>query len=94
MIFVLIAYLIGSLNFGQLLSRVKEVKLGEANSGNFGATNAGRTYGFKYFILVFIGDFSKVFVATAILLLFSTNILFFSHAALAFSLVFIIVGHM
>ncbi len=67
LLFALIAYLMGSINAGQILSILGSKDLGTTGSRNFGATNAGRAYGAKGFAAVFIFDMMKA-VAVAIIL--------------------------
>lgn len=58
-LFVLIAYLLGSIPFGLLISKKRGVDIRATGSGNIGATNVGRALGLKFFILVFLLDFLK-----------------------------------
>ena len=66
-IIAVFSYLLGSLNFGVLISR-KEIKddVRDHGSGNAGATNMLRNYGKRYATLTIIGDIAKVFVAIAL----------------------------
>ncbi|HID65489.1 MAG TPA: glycerol-3-phosphate 1-O-acyltransferase PlsY [Aquificaceae bacterium] len=64
MLLVIIAYLLGSLTFGEIIARLKGVNLREIGSGNIGATNVSRALGKKYGILVFILDMLKGFIPT------------------------------
>ena len=64
MLLVIIAYLLGSLTFGEIIARLKGVNLREIGSGNVGATNVSRALGKKYGILVFILDMLKGFIPT------------------------------
>lgn len=64
-LFLLLAYFVGSIPFGLLFSKIKGVDIRKVNSGNIGATNVGRALGPKYAVLTFIGDMLKgaLFVA-------------------------------
>lgn len=65
--FVLIAvlsYLLGSLNFGVILSnKIKKDDVRNHGSGNAGTTNMLRSYGKGIALLTIIGDMLKVFAA-------------------------------
>ncbi len=62
---VLAAYLAGSIPFGYLVTYwVKGIDIRTVGSGNLGATNVGRTLGFRYFVLVFLLDMLKGFLPT------------------------------
>ena len=63
---VLISYLIGAIPFGYLIARWRGVDIFKVGSGNVGATNVGRALGWRFGILVFILDFLKGAVPTAI----------------------------
>ena len=66
MIFVAIAlfsYLLGSLNFGVILSKMKGEDVREKGSGNAGTTNMLRNYGKGMAALTIIGDMLKVVIA-------------------------------
>lgn len=60
------AYLIGSVQTSILFSRAKHDDIRTHGSGNAGATNMVRTYGFKAGILTFLCDFAKAFVAVGV----------------------------
>lgn len=63
----LISYLLGSLNFGVILSnKLKKDDVRNHGSGNAGTTNMLRSYGKKYAILTIIGDMLKVVAAIVI----------------------------
>ena len=62
---VLAAYLAGSIPFGYVVTFwVKGIDIRTVGSGNLGATNVGRTLGFRYFVLVFLLDMLKGFLPT------------------------------
>lgn len=63
-IVAIISYLLGSCNFGVIISKsLKKEDVRESGSGNAGTTNMMRTYGKTLGILTIIGDIAKVFVA-------------------------------
>lgn len=68
--FILIAvvsYLLGSLNFGVILSNhVKKDDVRNHGSGNAGTTNMLRNYGKGIALMTIIGDMLKVFIAIAV----------------------------
>ena len=61
-----IAYLLGSISSGLLVSRNSGHNLREEGSHNTGASNALRVLGIKGGALTFLGDFFKAFVAVMI----------------------------
>lgn len=62
-----ISYLLGSLNFGVLLSRKFENEdVRSKGSGNAGTTNMLRNYGKGMAVLTIVGDMAKVMVAILI----------------------------
>ena len=82
-----IAYLLGSINCGVLISRAYGKDIRNVGSGNAGATNMTRTFGKKAGILTFVGDFSKASVA-----LFICRIIFGLEGAFVAG-IFCILGH-
>ena len=63
-IVAIISYLLGSCNFGIIISKsLKKEDIRESGSGNAGTTNMMRTYGKILGLLTIIGDIAKVFVA-------------------------------
>lgn len=64
--YVLIAFFLGSLPFGQWLALVRGVDLRSQGSGNTGATNVGRVLGKKWGIFVFVLDLGKGWIAVAL----------------------------
>ena len=64
---MVIPYILGSLNFGLIISRAKyHDDVRKHGSGNAGTTNMLRTYGKKAAILTLVGDMLKAVVAVAI----------------------------
>ncbi|BDV02462.1 MAG: glycerol-3-phosphate acyltransferase [Candidatus Hepatoplasma vulgare] len=99
LIFIIIGYLIGSFNMGQILSRQKNYDLGKRGSKNYGATNAGRIFGRTGFILVFSFDFLKGIFA-ALLFTFLAEFIgtqygvrIFTDASICIALLFVLIGH-
>ena len=60
----LLAYLLGSIPFGVVLAKFKQVDLRQHGSGNIGATNVARTLGKTAGILTLLGDGGKGYLAT------------------------------
>ena len=71
-LFILLAYLLGSIPFGYLFGKAKGIDVREIGSKNIGATNVGRALGKKYFYLTFLLDAFKGFI---LVFLFRFNIL-------------------
>lgn len=65
-LYIVAAYLIGSIPFGYLAGRLNGVDLREHGSHNIGATNAVRVLGKKWGIPVFVCDFLKGYVPLAL----------------------------
>lgn len=62
-LFLLLAYLIGSIPFGLILGLVfKKIDIREYGSKNIGTTNTGRVLGKKYAIITYILDMLKGFI--------------------------------
>jgi glycerol-3-phosphate acyltransferase PlsY len=61
-LYVLAAYLSGSIPFALLVGLLKGVDLREVGSRNIGASNAGRVLGKPYFVIVLVLDALKGFV--------------------------------
>ena len=57
-----LAYLIGSVPTGYLLSSISGIDIREAGSGNIGATNVGRVVGWKAGLLTLVADAGKGFI--------------------------------
>lgn len=59
LLLIVFSYLLGSLLFGQIIAKWKNVDIRSVGSGNVGATNVARALGKKYAILVFLLDAFK-----------------------------------
>ena len=62
---IILAYLIGSVSGSLLVGRFKGVDIRKTGSGNAGGTNAFRSQGIGFALLVVIIDIGKGAVATA-----------------------------
>lgn len=83
-----IGYLIGSLNFGVILSKFYGRDIREVGSGNAGATNMMRVYGKKASILTLVGDASKAIIAVLL-----SRFLIFGYLGAYITGLFVIIGH-
>lgn len=61
-LYIVLAYLIGSVPFGYLAGKLNGIDLREHGSKNIGATNAVRVLGKKWGIPVFVCDFLKGYI--------------------------------
>jgi glycerol-3-phosphate acyltransferase PlsY len=66
-VLAVLAYLIGSIPIGFMIAKARGVDLRTIGSGNVGATNVYRAFGFRLAIFVFILDVTKGFIGTAVL---------------------------
>ena len=71
-LFLILAYLIGSIPFGYIFGKSKGIDIREIGSKNIGATNTGRALGFKYAVFTYLCDMTK---GAIIVFLFRFNIL-------------------
>ena len=62
----LVAFLLGSIPFGLIISRIKGVNIREHGSGNIGATNVLRVVGKKYGVTCLLLDALKGFIPVVI----------------------------
>src|ERR1051325_9757025 len=61
---IAVGFLSGSIPFGWIIGRVKGIDVRKHGSGNIGATNLGRLFGFRYFVLCFVLDVLKGLLPT------------------------------
>ncbi len=88
LISAVISYLLGSLNFGIIVSKLAlGIDLREHGSGNAGSTNAYRVMGPKLAVPVMIGDILKGVVASIV-----GNLIAGESGRLA-AMMFVVVGH-
>jgi acyl-phosphate glycerol 3-phosphate acyltransferase len=71
---LLVAYLIGAIPMGYWVAKLKGIDIFKVGSGNIGATNVGRVLGRKWGFFVFLFDFAKGALPTAIALNFPPEI--------------------
>ncbi len=62
-----ISYLLGSIPFGLLISRIKGIDIRKEGSGNIGATNVFRCVGKSWGIITFVLDVLKGFISAFII---------------------------
>ncbi len=66
LLFIILAYLIGSIPFGYIIGKIKKIDIRTKGSGNIGATNVGRLLGKKYAVLTYFLDLLKGAVLVAL----------------------------
>ncbi len=96
LIFSIIAYLIGSLSWAIIISKVfMKEDIRSKGSGNAGATNITRNYGKKVGLIVFVLDIAKPVVAVAIpsIIMEHTDSALFSNMSLQLIGLFALIGH-
>lgn len=95
LIWAVIGYLIGSINFSLILTlnSKDKVKISELGSGNPGATNALRNYGWKFGLLIFLLDVSKSYWFTFIGIVLLKFVPFFDSLLVQLISLSVIIGH-
>ncbi|MGL5438116.1 MAG: glycerol-3-phosphate 1-O-acyltransferase PlsY [Metamycoplasmataceae bacterium] len=102
LVFGILGYLIGSINFALLITSHSKSKqnIRELGSGNPGATNAMRTYGVKFGAFIFFLDVSKAYWFAFMLGAFQKYIPFFQTPENGIpqilpqvATIFVIIGH-
>ncbi len=86
----LLAYLIGSIPFGLIISRMRGIDIRKHGSGNIGATNVFRVVGKKWGITVFILDALKGYMSVLLPVIFKQQAPLTLSLALALA---VILGH-
>lgn len=89
MFYIVISYFIGTILFAALVGKLKKVNLQQANSGNLGARNAGRTLGKSAFVVVAVGDGLK-----GLLVVVMGRMLEMSEPMIACAVLAVILGHL
>jgi glycerol-3-phosphate acyltransferase PlsY len=59
---IVVAYLLGSIPFGVVIAKLRDVDLRKVGSGNIGATNAARALGRGWGVLVLLLDAAKAYL--------------------------------
>ena len=77
-LFIILSYLIGSINFAYSIAGSKNLDISSSGSGNPGTSNILRTLGKKYAVLVLLGDVLKGIIP---ILLFDQNLIIYGVAA-------------
>lgn len=71
--FIALGYLSGSIPFGYIIGKLKNINIQKQGSGNIGGTNVYRSLGFKYAVLVGLLDVFKVVLPAIIAKQYLTN---------------------
>ncbi|WP_431026786.1 glycerol-3-phosphate acyltransferase [Lysinibacillus sp. LZ02] len=87
--YLVISYLIGTLMTAYFVGKWKGINLQQANTGNLGARNAGRTLGKVAFLLTVIGDGLK-----GVLVVFLGRYLGFEDVWITAGILFVVLGHL
>lgn len=66
----IMAYLVGSIPTGKIIARYKGIDIQRVGTGNIGASNAYKVLGFRYGLLVLLGDLGKAYLFIYIAYLF------------------------
>ncbi len=69
---IIFSYLIGSIPFGYIIGKCKNIDIRKVGSGNIGATNVTRNIGIMSGVLCFIFDFLKGYIPTLIFSVYIT----------------------
>lgn len=89
MIYLLLSYLFGTILFAVVIGKLKGIDLQQANSGNLGARNAGRTLGKWAFILVAVGDGLK-----GLIVVVAGRMLELPELTIALAVIAVVLGHL
>jgi acyl phosphate:glycerol-3-phosphate acyltransferase len=85
----LVSYLIGSIPFGVVLARARNMNIREHGSGNIGATNVARVMGKKAGLLTLLGDVLK-----GLLVVFGAGSLYEKPELIALAGLMVFLGHL
>lgn len=88
------SYLIGSIPFGILLSRSRNIDIREHGSGNIGATNVSRLLGKKLGLLTLLLDTAKGFLPMLVVDVLLDQTDSTRHVLIAFCGIAAVIGHM
>lgn len=89
MFYLLLSYLFGTILFAVVIGKLKGIDLQQANSGNLGARNAGRTLGKWAFILVAVGDGLK-----GLIVVVAGRMLELPELTIALAVIAVVLGHL
>lgn len=89
MFYLLLSYLFGTILFAVVIGKIKGIDLQQANSGNLGARNAGRTLGKWAFILVAVGDGLK-----GLIVVIAGRMLELPELTIALAIIAVVLGHL
>lgn len=70
---IVLGYLSGSIPFGYIIAKLKNIDIRKRDSGNIGGTNVYRSMGFGYAVLVAVLDVSKVLLPSLLAKHYLTN---------------------
>ena len=87
-VYFVLAYLMGNILGGRLLSVVFKEDLVDKGSGNMGARNAGRVFGMQAFFFVAVVDFFKGFLIIILLKVFAVN-----NIVIFLCMILVVLGH-
>lgn len=95
LVWIIVAYLVGSVNFAILLTSLSKTKVNirQVGSKNAGATNVMRVYGWRFGLVVFLCDASKAFWFAVALGLLQQQVAGFEMIIPQLATAFVIVGH-
>ncbi|ATP38867.1 hypothetical protein CSE16_01885 [Solibacillus sp. R5-41] len=88
-LYVIASYFLGTVLTAALVAKLKGVNLQNANSGNLGARNAGRTLGKSAFVIVAISDGLK-----GLLVVLIGRMLELPELTIALAVIAVVLGHL
>ena len=95
LLWILFGYIVGSINFSIILTKYSKTKknIKEIGSGNAGATNALRSYGWRFGLLIFILDTSKSYWFAFLIGMLQLHSDAFDQVIPQLAILFVIIGH-